>query len=677
VSVRKNFWGLCLRALVVSGLSAGLACGVQAAEVAKQPNIALQSVMAAPPDKADTAAAIAPEPAYPQPQSDLARAVLKAVQADAPNLDDESESTTADKKSKSVRVADMQAIDRAYRERAGATIWVTADGLTPRAAALIATLDGSAEWGLDPSNYPVARSVFQGADIDALASIELAYSRAAIGYARDAHVGRFDPVAISDLIDRMSVRPAPDQVLRQLASTDDVKATLLAFQPKHPQFERLRQLWLASRVPEAKVSSSGPKLKPGTRHPDVALIRLALGVPATGNDDSARETYDPALVDAIRAFQTNQGMKSDGIIGKKLRQVLAAGSQAQGTTMTGDDVDRLRANMERWRWLPEELGPFYILNNIPEYTTRVVKNDVIIHEERIVVGKPTTPTSLFSKNMSYIELNPYWNVPESIKLKELLPALRRGGSSALTRRGLRVTVNGKNLHPSQVRWNRIDMRKVGIFQPPGVSNALGRVKFMFPNSHDIYMHDTPSKELFEQEARAFSHGCVRVRDPQQLAEVILTEVNVIKPETVAAEFAKTENRQIQLIKPFPVHIGYFTAWVNDDGTVTTFPDVYGHDQRTTLALAGRMREIRRQEAVPIDPGTGASVAVRVRKRARAVSVARINGVQTTLSADQPAETASIAALAEPPRKRRAKLVDRPAWVREDAPGYDPWAGNNE
>jgi L,D-transpeptidase YcbB len=390
--------------------------------------------------------------------------------------------------------------------------------------------------------------------------------------------------------------------------------------PKHPQFEKLRQALLAARkggaakvepaAEPAKVAiAPGPTLKPGMDHPDVALVRDRLGVTA----EPGRETvYDKALVTAVKAFQEERGQKVTGVVTIATRTALNGG-EAKGKPATAADparnIERIVLNMERLRWLPADLGRFHIQNNVPEYMTRVFKDGKIIHQEKIIVGKTQTPTSIFSANMQFVIFHPEWGVPDSIKLKELWPSLRRkvanddffglgGGVSdtrVLQKHNLRVSQNGRPIDASKVDWSTVDPRQFQFIQPAGGTNVLGVVKFRFPNRHDIYMHDTPQRELFNQSVRTFSHGCMRVNNPRRLAEVILAEDRGWTPDRVGAQIASPQSLEVKLEKQLPVHVTYFTARVDEDGSLKTFADVYGHDARLASALAGKPVKLEEPE----------------------------------------------------------------------------------
>jgi murein L,D-transpeptidase YcbB/YkuD len=258
---------------------------------------------------------------------------------------------------------------------------------------------------------------------------------------------------------------------------------------------------------------------------------------------------------------------------------------------------KVLANMEEWRWMPETLGDFYIWVNVPEFMLRVVKNGQVIHTERVVVGKTDTPTPIFSQDMVQVVFHPNWGVPESIKKQDVLPSLIRGSTRIFTFYHLRIQRGGRDVDPATVDWNTADIRHFHIFQPPGENNVLGNIKFRFPNKHDVYMHDTPQKQLFNADVRAFSHGCMRVRNPQRLAELLLAEDQGWPAQRVAAAIAPgaAQNSAVNIGRKIPVHITYFTAAVVQDGTLKLFPDVYGHESKIALGMEGKAHLIPKEK----------------------------------------------------------------------------------
>ena len=283
----------------------------------------------------------------------------------------------------------------------------------------------------------------------------------------------------------------------------------------------------------------------------------------------------------MRNYQVAEGLKPDGLVGNKLR-VRLNGVKPESKNA---QIERVLVNMERWRWLPSDLGSLYIWNNIPEYLTRVMKDGAKIYEERIVVGKAKTPTPVFSDEMEYAEFHPFWNVPNSIKQNELLPSLM-SGNNPLARQGLVAQYKGRTIDPYSVDWQSIDIRRFHIYQPPGRGNALGVIKFMFPNKHDVYMHDTPSKSLFNASVRAFSHGCMRVRNPLKFAEVVMGEGLGWTRSDIDRQLAKGVNQQVPFKRKIPIHITYFTAYVGESGELAFRNDIYGQDRRLFAALEG-------------------------------------------------------------------------------------------
>jgi murein L,D-transpeptidase YcbB/YkuD len=305
--------------------------------------------------------------------------------------------------------------------------------------------------------------------------------------------------------------------------------------------------------------------------------------------------FDEAVLEAVRQFQASKGTRADGMVGSGTRRLLNGGQRQQESVSNPARIRQILANMERWRWLPHDLGPFYVTVNIPEFTLRVVKDSEAIHTARVVVGKRNTQTPVINDEMEEVVFNPYWNVPNSIKNEEIAPYFGGGGgffgggwdTSVLQRHGLRLKIGGRIIDPDSVDWSRYDLRNFDLVQPPGPGNVLGRVKFLFPNTHDVYMHDTTQKHLFANAVRAESHGCMRVQNPQLLADAILAHDKGWSQAQVQSAFDAGDDHHVMLDNKIPVYITYFTIRVNDDGSFATFNDLYGHDARIAAALDGR------------------------------------------------------------------------------------------
>lgn len=512
--------------------------------------------------------------------------------------------------------AERAALKAFYAER-NAPVWVTPEGFTDRARHAMAEIAKADEWGLQASAFTLPTLPSSDRSPAALADAEIKLSFAVLEYARHARGGRLDPSQVSRNFDQKVTLRDPKVVLETVAGLETPGSYLRALHPQHPQFELLRQALLKARAgsgrPEVKTDvvvmiPDGPALKLGMDHADVSLVRERLRLPLP---PGAEDVYDEQVQAAVAEFQRKNGIRPDGVLGSRTRAALNGNEKAPPAF--GSDEQRLIVNMERWRWMPEELGRFYVWDNVPEFTTRVVKNGRLVHQAKIIVGKPDTQTVMFSANMRYVVFGPEWGVPDSIKIKEILPYLRPGGygvfggfggtdTRVLERHNLRVSYNGRPVDASQVDWSQVDIRRFTFIQPPGAANVLGAVKFRFPNRHDIYMHDTPQRELFEKPVRAFSHGCMRVQNPGKLAEILLGEDKGWSAEHVRDLMARGGNNEITLSTQIPVHVTYFTAVAGEDGHVKFQADLYGHDRRLIAALAGK--------PLPLEPAPNANDGLR-------------------------------------------------------------------
>lgn len=449
-----------------------------------------------------------------------------------------------------------------YQERNRKPIWFENDKLTKQAHLIIKEIKNGAEYGMKVSDIKFPSPKIIDGSAEQKANAELMMSRAVLEYARRAKGGQLIPQQISRALDNNPEYLEPIQVLNDVSSSTDMKATLKGFHPKHKQFWALKEQLdilrnsTASLKPIVKIPA-GPVIRPFARHPHVALLRQRLNVIVPTKNGKAlypEDSYDSDLVKAVKKFQAANKIRATGIINKTTRARLNKGKPNREA--------QILANMERWRWVPTEFGDYHVRVNIPEFLVRVRDNGKTIHQERVVTGKVRHATPSFSDEMETIVFNPYWNVPQSIIWNEMGGVAPAGYQSRV--------VNGR----------------VFIRQPPGPRNALGRVKFLFPNKHAVYMHDTPSKSLFNRTVRAFSHGCMRLRDPLKMAEVLLAKEGINR-KSINSRVASGRNQYVALKKKIPVHVTYFTMWVNDDGKVNYFNDIYSHDKKVTAALNGR------------------------------------------------------------------------------------------
>ncbi len=421
---------------------------------------------------------------------------------------------------------------RAFYEKRGFTpLWYENGALNKTALALLERLSHAGEEGLDADDYAAAATAPASKDAKDVAEAEWRLSAAVIAYARDARGARVVPGRISSLITPKLALPDAEKVLDTLSQAQDASSALQAFNPRDDGYLNLRTA--------------------------LAGLRAKMGVRSPSTSDGAANAELASVATDILKGRHGSAVDQGGT------RVLAALSSKR---VEADII----ANMERWRWLPPELGERYILINVPEFTLRYVNNGKIAHQARVIVGKPTSPTPLFSADMKFLVVNPSWFVPPSILKKEFLPKLAEDPLYA-ERQGYEVVQHGDH---------------ISIRQPPGERNALGRIKFMFPNDHAVYLHDTPTRNLFAQSERAFSHGCVRVDQPFRLAEYVMND-EASWPQRRIEKMVGGSERTINLAQQLPVHIAYFTLAADAEGKLHRFGDLYGLDPRVEAMLASR------------------------------------------------------------------------------------------
>ena len=465
------------------------------------------------------------------------------------------------------RKKERAAIEAFYARRGYAPLWVANGAKTIRAQAVLARLKKAELDGLDPTDYPIPDFRVAAGRSDALAEAELRLNTSVLAYARHAQTGRVHHSRISADIDYHLATTEPGEVLARMASATDPGYALGSYNPPHEGFRALRAKLVELRARRFELMNlGGPTLRLGMRDARVPGLRERLGL-ARATDNTA---YDKMLAEAVKNFQREHGLSPTG-------QVNSATVEALKVRRSDREAEIIRGNMERWRWLPRDLGKAHVIVNIPDYSLQVVRDGVAIWQTKIVVGKPSMPTPLISEQMKFITVNPTWNVPPSIVQNEYLPALRQN-PMALARIGLRVEHNRDGT--------------IHVFQPPGERNALGRIRFNFPNKFLVYQHDTPHKHLFAHGKRADSHGCIRVQDPLKYAEVLLS---IARPqdgytaERLHRMFGKNE-QAITLPTPIPVHLTYQTVFVDPSGKLQVREDVYGRDAPTVAALKGDDRK---------------------------------------------------------------------------------------
>jgi murein L,D-transpeptidase YcbB/YkuD len=475
---------------------------------------------------------------------------------------------------------DAAAVAQFYEARNFAPAWVPDGVMTDRAGALIERIRAADTDGLDPSGYSLPGNWLGELAVSHptfTARTDVMLSQAIAAYTREAYAGRVDPADVSSNIGHE--RHLPDQIeaLDKIAAAADPVAELVSYNPPQPEFRSLRdklaELRGAEKAKKPLEVPAGQTLKLGVADARVGFLRQRLDLPT---NVEAPATFDEDIAAAVKAFQESARLKVDGIVGPRTIAALNADP--------ADPVPLVLLNMEKWRWMPRDLGRFHVRVNVPDFTVEVRKDGAVTHTTRVVVGKPNQQTPIFSDRIEHIVVNPAWNVPASIARNEMLPAARANPGAL---RGYQVfaLIKGRfrAVDPRMINWRTVDMRKIQIRQPPGERNALGKVKFLFPNDYAVYLHDTPSKSLFQRDYRAYSHGCVRVMEPMEFADALLSE----EPKLSAAYLEKLYGggeKWVNLSHNVPVHITYFTAWVDESGILQIRDDLYGHDGRIEKAL---------------------------------------------------------------------------------------------
>ncbi len=470
-----------------------------------------------------------------------------------------------------------------YQKHDFEPVWIEGGKPTQKARDAVSILRQAWLHGLDSRDYQ-GEALFQKLatpDTNTLVDLEIGLTRSVVAYAQHLNAGRLDPQAVNREIVVFPQAAASEIILEKLKVTKSIQAYLRFMAPYTPRYERLRIALGIYRTIAANggwtTIEEGDVLKPGMSDPRLLSIRQRLIEDGSLDENAAEsEIYDDVLVEAVKKFQIHQGLADDGVIGPQ--------TLAQMNVSVEQRIRTIIVNLERRRWMQNNYGRYYVFANLAEQIIKLVRDEKNLHFELIQVGKPYHRTPVFSDEMEYIEINPYWNVPYSIATKEYLPKLK-SNPGVLVAQNIQVLANGRIISPFSVPWQSYSRGHfpVRLRQNSGRKNALGRVKFMFPNKFNVYVHDTPSKSNFNKASRYFSHGCLRLRDPLTLAEKILGEQGWSR-EKIEATVRSGKRTIVKLKEKIPVHVTYLTAWVNKNGSVHFRRDIYGRDKILDGAL---------------------------------------------------------------------------------------------
>jgi L,D-transpeptidase YcbB len=476
-----------------------------------------------------------------------------------------------------------------YRKRVYRSAWTDGQRLLPQGEQLFAAIGRATEDGLDPGSYgwdmasvmvarldSVTMSDAQRADL--LGELDLVLTEGFSRYARDLVQGTVDPTK-GGMDWRIPRDTTLEEDVLRAVRTEPVDQVVARLRPAVPYYARIMKALASYR--EIKVRGGWPNV-PAPEHP-IRLRRAGGATPIALRErlrladdtsesrlarygDASPDIFDDSLLAALAHFQSRNAIDDDGVLGAKTLREL--------NHTVEDRIADLRLNLDRWRWLPRELGKLYIVVNVAGFELEMIENGTPVEIMHVVVGKEGWNTPIFSDTMESLIVNPSWNVPESIAKEEILPAMRRD-PGYLASHHFDVVMGNRVVDPASV-----DFSKAGAYrfrQRPGSDNALGRLKFMLPNNDNIYLHDTPAGQLFSRTDRAFSHGCIRVERPKDLARALMQRVSRTPPEQLDSILADRKEKTIRFDEGVPVYILYFTAWVDEDGTVRFMHDVYGHD----------------------------------------------------------------------------------------------------
>lgn len=480
------------------------------------------------------------------------------------------------------------AFEKYYVDQGGQLLWIGTGGMN----ALIRQLKFAGFEGLDPAHYRISsleklKAGVPIVDTPGRAKIELIFSAFFLRYAADIKIGRFLPNKVDPNLYWRRKKVDLSRALTILAQEKKFDQWTSAWQPQIPEYRALKKTLRRYFDIAAKGGwqplPPGETIKPGMTDLRVHALRARLAVTdnrlskAAAGDEAV---YTPDLVAAVKRFQHRHGLEPDGVVGK--------GTLFALNISVFDRLRQIVVSMERWRWMPEQLGQHYIMVNIAGFELRRVRSGQLEEKMRVVVGKAYHQTPVFSNAIRYLEINPYWNVPYSIATKEELPKLQSNPAS-FAARGFEAVIGENPVEVTAIDWNQYSRTHfpLRLRQRPGPRNALGRVKLMFPNKFNVYLHDTPSRSLFARAKRAFSHGCIRLHRPIDLTEQVLRNTSGWDRARIEKVLASKERTIVNLSQPLPVHITYSTAWLDEKGAMQFRADVYRRDVKLHRALFGK------------------------------------------------------------------------------------------
>lgn len=488
-------------------------------------------------------------------------------------------------------IAARTVIPEFYERRGFRPAWTSREEV----AAMALLIEQSRDHGLDPRDYhgAVVPALVRNDTLDpaAVADRELVLTDALVRLAYHLRFGKVDQRALDPdwNFSRSLGNIDPPAALEAALASPSLEKAVLSYAPKLPFY-----WWLTEGLARYRAYAdaggwpqipAGPTLKPGQRDPRAAVLRKRLLVTGdlSGAEGPDPDLFDPALEDAVKRFQARHGLEADGAVGK--------GTLAELNVTVAERIDQIRVNLDRARAVAQDIGGDYLIVDIAGFRAGLFLDGKVVWSSRVVVGKPFRKSPIFRAQMQYLVFNPTWTVPPTILRQDVLPKVLKD-PTYLQRENMQVVdSSGQEVDPATIEWSRYSAGgfPYQIVQDPGEKNALGRIKFMFPNTHSVYLHDTPSRRLFEKTERAFSSGCIRVEKPLDLAVLLLDDPDKWNPEAVQAAVESSQTRTVNLKRKVPVMLLYWTAEMDPDGIMQFRRDLYGRDDRMVQALAEPFR----------------------------------------------------------------------------------------
>lgn len=479
-----------------------------------------------------------------------------------------------------------------YHEIGARPLWVTENGPGKKARIILKYLKNAEQEGLQPKDYDVdsIQEIWRDPSFASLARLDTLLTFSAVKYVHDVSHGQIEPYVADPELFAEAGKPGfnPVEIIGKLLGAEDLDKYLRELPPQNNHYQSLKAglsvyRFLAQTESWEKIDA-GRTIRPGEQDPRIPAIRKRLAILSSIYTDTSEDlTYDEELEQRVLLFQELYGLKQDGLIGRK--------SIAALNVTPAQRIKQIRVNMARWRWQDHDFGENYVLVNIANFKLYGYRHGDLKLSLPVIVGKEQYQTPVFSDRIIYFELNPFWNIPTSIAVEKELPELKKNPFHLIEKK-IRLFSSWREdaveLDSTMIDWELVSKREMAVYklrQDPGPSNSLGQLKFIFPNQYAVYLHDTPAKNLFTEERRSFSHGCIRVSSPEQLAIFLLggeeSGFDVFK----VRELIDTGERKIMRIRPpVPVHLTYQTAWVDKRGRINFNDDIYARDKKLQNAL---------------------------------------------------------------------------------------------